>query len=792
MSARGYCGAAALVVVLLPASAPGQFESVEDEHSILVDRQSRVRGLLQLLPSSGAYENLFELVFQPVSYSLEEIGGFTIADPQRMTIYGNSSLWTTWSFNDLDISDVFFSGAASLRVPYRFLSEVSIRFGEDPRSSSFEGPVLRSRAGENSGGLRFALSHTLPDAGGIIAPAVGIAGVLSETHPIERDIPPPRERRRFASHLSASAVHDAELESSYLKYGFEVHRGARRFLDFKLADGSLDHVFDEDFTIASASLELRPKSGAYRIYLLSEYDFRDHLFAEIHHAEAETAKYQSGALFLGVDWGDLAAGATLKYFEVQHNQLEFTRELVDPDGEALSPFYPDGKYFTANLDFSYLQPLFYVRANNRILSFVPGQEHWSNPLTFRQQPYGRIDWESRSAFEAFGQERIGLMDRADLWGTTLTYNVYFAGTYAVNASLTNSLFFPDLGAVGSIDFPLSDTVVPFFTLAKTPVPITSDLVRRLDPAYLNGRQFLAARRSGGDGGPERLIDTTGGSSMTVAPSLSPTNIYSVAAGVRLEPWRRWRLELQGLLRMYRNTYWVSFRDGADANGYFVRGRFFLRDGSHQYVLNNYPLHPLPMYLALQAQLFRIESERFVASVALSVSTAFGGTVFGNGVSANDIGVVDTSMANPNSAINAFSNLDSDRAFLLKALAGYQIAPGLWVFGTLRYKDGKPFAYYDYLESDGQVAISYASHKGSPLTSRPLIGPRGDFRLNIDAKVQYMFRAGGLKLSAAVTASNLLDLGSELSELFTDRGRRSRSALELEIPRSLIFDLEVGF
>src|SRR5205823_3986782 len=140
-----------------------------------------------------------------------------------------------------------------------------------------------------------------------------------------------------------------------------------------------------------------------------------------------------------------------------------------------------------------------------------------------------------------------------------------------------------------------------------------------------------------------------------------------------------------------------------------------------FALTNYPsgLTP-PFYAGLHAQIFGFEAERFIFNLSFSALTAVGYTAFGNGVTANDLGVLSYSTASATSQIRGLANIDSDRAFITKGLFGWAPIERLWIFAAVRHKDGRPFAFYDYAVENGRVAITYHQNRGSPL-SRVLIG-----------------------------------------------------------------------
>jgi hypothetical protein len=69
----------------------------------------------------------------------------------------------------------------------------------------------------------------------------------------------------------------------------------------------------------------------------------------------------------------------------------------------------------------------------------------------------------------------------------------------------------------------------------------------------------------------------------------------------------------------------------------------------------------------------------------------GSTILADGPS-SDIGLLDETMANPNSWINSFGRVDGDRGFVAKLLYGFYLADKATCAFTVKYRDGSPFAF----------------------------------------------------------------------------------------------------
>jgi len=167
----------------------------------------------------------------------------------------------------------------------------------------------------------------------------------------------------------------------------------------------------------------------------------------------------------------------------------------------------------------------------------------------------------------------------------------------------------------------------------------------------------------------------------------------------------------------------------------------------------------------------------------------GNTVFGNGPGANDIGLIDETMANPNSRINSFGRLDGDRGYMAKLYFGFYWFKNLFMGVSLKYRDGNPFAFFEYLNDHEQWVIYYQTIKAED--ERGVKGgPREDYLSDISIKFSYKIRFLNNDMILGLSIFNLLDFGQELSEYTFSGG--TRDAIELQIPRSLRFTITYSF
>ena len=173
---------------------------------------------LDHLPSNGSVSNVMSRVFLSPIFSLEESMGFSDIEPERMTIVGNSALWTEWRLEGLIISDPFFDGAAAFKVPYLFLSEIDLVTSESPRHA-FGAGVLFGVAPSPARPTRAAkVSFGIGGVGGTIPFAEKISDFITTAHPRSRATQPEEDRRRFLGRLQASLLDTETFGRHTLRY----------------------------------------------------------------------------------------------------------------------------------------------------------------------------------------------------------------------------------------------------------------------------------------------------------------------------------------------------------------------------------------------------------------------------------------------------------------------------------------------------------------------------------------------------------------------------------------------
>jgi hypothetical protein len=766
--------AALLALAVVAAAPPG--EAPEEEQSILVDGEYRLQGLLTALPSAGSYHNLLEQVVQPVVFQIEESGGTSDIDPAKLSIYGDSWVWNRWYLDGFDITDPTTSGAPALYVPFGATEALALRYREAPENRREQGVALTLGVMAPQATVRVVA----PSVGGRWPLAEPLMDLLSGEHAVERTPPPPAARRGFEDAVEVALQDRLQLRDLELRYAVHAERGVRRFLDF--AAGSTP--VPEAFARVSGVATLRPARSAWRGTFALEHLQRDRAGAELYVGPAQAATLRRTTAFAGLSRGALRLGLLAQVSLVRPRDRGFTIDLLDPDGEGFRPLYPGGTQAAFSLDAAHRVGPAYLSSTQHLLHFSPEQATWTQPVTVGDEAYGAWAVRAGGTTQAYGDLRLGWSEAFALGPVRLVADLYALGTYGLNRSLTNSLVMVDAGAKVRVEGrDRGAGFAPFLALARTPVAVSPELVRLLDPDHLDARFLL---------GPQgTLLETEGGAYTRVQGMLSPTDVYSAAAGARWRLWGSARLEVQGLAKAYRDTVRLELDGPPEAFGRSgAGGAFFHTEGPTRFRLVNGT--DTPIAYGLHLQLVWHEPAEHLFSVAFSAFGAAGEAPFGNGPTANDVGVVRYDAANPNGAVNALANLDADRGFMVKGVAGYRLWDTLWAVATVRFRDGQPFTFFEAQRDGAQVALTHRTKRGSPLKlTRPLAGPREDFQIGVDLELRYCVPVAGADLTASILATNLLDMENELQEVSGPAGINGRAALETQVPRAIWFTVTLA-
>jgi hypothetical protein len=515
------------------------------------------------------------------------------------------------------------------------------------------------------------------------------------------------------------------------------------------------------------------------------------------------------------------AGVMWETNTLKHNNLEFTRNLVDQDGEGFEPFMPDGQVHAltaaSTLEHSFLSWLHleYDGANS-FLYFAPERNTWSNRIcwnsmfgTERYDLY-TVNWQARAFAAGLLDNTLGL--RAD-WKPLRWLSLQAKADFTLDGVLLGggkSFVRPNWQAQLTIAFSPCPWFQASLSAGDYRMAFTMDHVRFFSNDWLNGTMCYS------DG---TVFGTTGGAFHQMGEGQWQPRFLVVAAPFRFV-FGRHEISVLSSYRKFHDQWTVAFDGTAEDYGFYVPSAvglpgveqvFFFRPGERRYVTASMPAMGgnifcnTPFYASNLVQ-YAYSGKKVYVSLSWQSFIMTSLSALGNGVLANDVNVLSESLANPNTALvstNAgtyawVGRANQDRAYIARFRVAYNITKNWRIGLTFKFKDGQPFSNFTYQfltddEGRTQVAVWNRRSRGINPTDGNF-GSRKDGFYNFDANAEYraFFRNGSM-LSVQLQGFNLYDFGNELTEFtFEEGGASHRYAMSLSIPRTLLLSLRYDF
>jgi hypothetical protein len=784
-----------LLIVLACAPAPACGEEEHDETAFVIDDFR-----METQPGGYFYPNFLENLAPDAVWLTEESNGFGLAD--RPMVYFEGDSWTqfNWHYAGHAITSALDDGAPALQLPFLAIGSMAL-LSETPARRG-HGFFFAPRA---PGGTvtRVLVSTAFPNLGGYTS--LGKLAVANHASLRAADLYKTRRR------LDGNAQFDFGFEKSYrassllLAGGYSLMQ--RRFNDFNRRDSQFEE--SSDLLQFLGRWQRRLAAGTLSLDLVINSGSRGNLFAESGRYPQETYEQDKSSWLAGASWSGRALNLKLSWVherqELRPAVSDSGKDLRDIDGQGFFPFEKQGKFRADTLalaaDGKFALPWLGRGAEIEPFLDLSMVIHSARELTgahneifFSGQPYLVYSWQGAGEYRnqrhyaAAGTllrmelgRGFGLRGRLLLQHQRLHYpgggnDVSFmqpggeAGLFVKVGSKTNASL-----SFGILPYEMGAGAADFLERRRPGAEVNYWTDGNGDGRFQDGEQ-----------GP--LFSSSGGAGHFAGPDLKASlrQRLELFLTTRLSP--RFHLDVKGLYKKIRRPLWTTF---AGDYGHFeqVDGRsYYLLDRPvTAYELVNAPFAKEPFYAQFLVRVHGARARRWYFSFSFLAHMGMGYTAFGNGPEANDIGVISESQAFPNSWINGFGRVDGDRAFVGKIFFGYYLAPRLFLGGSVKYRDGNPFAFIDAFQRQGQWVITYQTIKAEDEHSKKG-GPREDCIWDFNFKLGYDIALFGKKGRLELSVFNLLDFGGELSENAFSNDRE-RLANELQLPRSLRLGLE---
>ncbi len=750
---------------------------------------------LETQPGGYYHSNFIENLAPDAVWLTEESNGFGLLDRPKVYFEGDSWTQFNWDYDGYSINSSLDDGAPALHLPFLAIGAMSLR-SETPERNG-HGFRFTPRSPQ-AAGSRIMASTAFPNLGGYTF--LGKLALGNHASLRADDLYKARRRLDGNGQFDFGFETYSPVSSLLLAAGYLVQE--RRFNDF--------NERDTQFAEGAQRLQLlgrwqrRYAGGTLGLDLVVNAGNRGNLFAEDGRYPQETYELDQRSWLAAASWAGrpfaLRFSWLHEYQERRPHEADAGKDLVDIDGQAFIPFEKWGTFRADTLaaGASLRLPLSLLGRNAVIEPFLDTKIVFhsasersgsANAIFFAGQPYWIYLWSPGRDYR--NQRRYASA------GTLLSMDL--SERFNLNARLFlqyQGLDFKD--AAGDRDFLQPGVEASLRVLAgrKTRLSLSFGVLPYEMRAGVS--DFLEGERSGafvhhwadgnGDGRFQEgeqgaLYALSGGASHAASPALKPSLRQRLELLVAQRLSANFRLDVKGLYKWIRRPLWVSF---AEEYGHYeqVDGmRYYLLDRpATGYELGNAPFVRDPFYAQFLIRVHGEKARRWYFSFSFLAHMGMGTTAFGNGPEANDIGVISESQAFPNSWINGFGRVDGDRAFVGKVFFGYHLSRRLFLGGSVKYRDGNPFAFIDSFQRDGQWLITYQTIKAEDNHGRKG-GPREDCIWDFNFKLGYDVSLFGKRGRLELSVFNLLDLGGELSEnVFSSAAKRL--ANELQLPRSL--------
>ncbi|MCJ7523721.1 MAG: hypothetical protein MUP71_00690 [Candidatus Aminicenantes bacterium] len=778
-----------LLSVIWFAVLPVQGQAGDDETEFVISNF-----MLERLPGGYFYPNFFENLAPDATFLIEESNGFAQLDFPKVYFEGDSYSQFNWFFDGFPINSALDDGAPAFQLPFLTIDSMALQ-SETPQQRDYGFHFrLRSPTVTRS---RLMVSSVFPNMGGYTA----LGKMAIGNHASLRADNLYSGRRQISRNEAFDYSWEKKLPHSSFLLGLSYFNQERRFNDF--------NVRDAQFAEKGNLLQLLSRwqrayaRGVLDLSLAVNGSRRDRLFAEEGRYPQETYDLDKKTWFAGVSWQGRPLNFRFSW------QLEWERrtptvpdagkDLQDIDGQGFYPFEKWGDFGANTLalaidqkySFSLLgkkvefEPFLNLAA---VLLSAAEQTGSNNALYFSNQPYQVIEWQKSAEYHNQRFLGTGGAELAIKMARKITINarLFFQYQELVFGTARNNSRFSQPGA---------ELGITWFANNKTRVSLSYGIL----PYELraNVSDFLEDQRPGasifywnddnGDGRFQNqekgaLFGQVGGPSHFLSANFQPPQRERILLQMNTRLSANFNLNIKGLYKKIRQPIWTYFSDNY---GYYeeVAGQdyFFFDRPFSAFKLDNAAFDKDPFYAQLLIQLQGQKLQRWFFSFSFLAHMGMGYTAFGNGPTANDIGIISESQAFPNSWINGYGRVDGDRAFVSKIFLGYYLSRRLFLSASIKYRDGNPFAFISAFQKNDQWVITYQTIKAEDEYGKKG-GPREDCLWDFNFKFGYEISLFGKKGRLELELFNLLDFGLELSENVFSGG--TRLANELQLPRSL--------
>ncbi len=751
--------------------------------------------LFRYLPGTY-FPNFFLENYAPDSTLLiEENNGFSHIDNPRVYFEGESYKDFNWNYDGFNINSALSPGRAAIIFPFSSYSEYELK-GQSPLTDN---PGLYISSINNKKNYsNGSISSVYADLGSY-TPLGPI--MIKPEHPSLRDKMLYDTRRRIDNSYFLDYMLNKEFFGGNISLGINHYYIKRNFNDFNKRDTQFTE--NGNYLVFSLNYKKQLKNGFFQILGGINSLKRDNEYAELGRLPQATVKNNLSSFFTGFKYRSNRLSFHIAFIQEKSIKKPFGMNhplnIFDNDGGDILTVETNGKFnsniITSDLSYSILKKkkIFIGIFGNSRLSILNTTEspRMFNPIYASKKPYRVILWNNGKKYSNNNLNiRSGIKFKLMLGQSSFLRGKGYFDLSAVSFDRSENnirsyntgfdLSFSTYGKSSSF----------YFGIGRTPGKIKENVNSFLEKSSSSGRIFswidINKDNTFQNGEELNLFGYTGGKHHLLDNNFKNQIKNSMILLYSKRISRNFFFNLKAIYKKFINNPWVKYKDKygsyCKVNGVDL---YVLDAPVKDFILTNSQFKKDPFYAQLLINFSGKVKNRWFFSFSLMGHMGMGYTAFGNGPNSNDIGVINESMADPNSWINGYGRLDGDRGYVSKVYFGFYLSKRLFLGVSIKYRDGNPFAFLNSEYVNDQWILYYKTIQAED--ARGIKGgPREDYVSDISLKLSYSFKFLRKDLLLSLSFFNILDFGSEISEYVFSGGERY--SMEMQIPKSLRLSL----
>ncbi|MBR6117367.1 MAG: hypothetical protein IKQ11_00725 [Paludibacteraceae bacterium] len=757
-----------------------------------------------------------------VVYETETTGEWNLGDQNVFSIAGNSFKQTKYDLNGMRIDSRSMPGHTLLHTQ---MDRTSLALNYHDGILSFQDDAYQRQ--------QIRLTGNVGNLGGI---SPGTRQLINLFHSSGEERTMDRRPIEMRNHIVGAGTMDATVKIGSLYQHAYVHYGQRDITAFDPT--GISGMKRSEYYTAQLDGELPVRAQNKLHYFLVTQGRTDYGSEFLYNTNEQGTMraYQAGlysTLYPDQNKSALVVGMSYELQDLKHNELSFSRNLLDQDGEAFDPWYADGRLHSINLSVQYNQqllPWLRVHADgyNSLLHFNPTTTTWSNAVYVQSiadaapTPLYTYHWQS-SAFTS------GLLENEAMvigeWQPAKGLQLYAHAGVSLDGIVLGhgrTVITPNWLAKFALEYEPVWWFKFGLSVSHHRMSYTWDEVRYLSADYMNGEARYA---------DNSLLSTTGGAYHTPDKHLwmhQPSYaLLDLPIRFTFGKSRRHEFAIINSIRKYYNLWFTSYTDGVEANMVQQGDVYFMNEGAKDYTVTTQPLDLMssrvggrtPYYMSNLVR-YTYTGKKWYVNLSWQSYLMAGLSTMGNGPLHNNIGVLSESSANPNTymALSEGSKpyqgncrLNQDKSFILRLQVTYNACKYFSIGFNGKFKDGQAFSTFTaksaVVNGHEQVALLHSDAKGINMANNAF-GKREDAFFNFELRATGRWWVKDIPMSLEVLCYNIYDFGTALTEYTFDdynhptypswtegRGiasmKDSRTSMSLCIPRGLLFTFRVG-